>query len=86
MASYFNNERRTFEGRHYRLTLASTPETMDLELDDVGPAPGRGLIALASCDDTSHELTVRVFTDAQPPMDMLDRFLATARAELPGSA
>lgn len=73
--------------RHYLLTLVSTQESMDLELDAVGDASGaQGPVLLASCDDETQELTVAVYTDEPLPLDLLERFIAEARRLLPGRA
>ena len=79
-------ERWHHGGRYYLTHLASTPTSMDLELDDVGPGIGRGPIALASCDDATGELVVRVFTDAPLPLGLLELLLSEARTVLPAGS
>jgi hypothetical protein len=79
-------EKWTIDGRHYGLTLASTPTSMDLELDDLGPGVGQGLVALVSCDDETQELTVRVFTDRPLPNVLIEMLIADAGERLPGRA
>ncbi|MEO7570874.1 MAG: hypothetical protein ABIX10_00400 [Acidimicrobiales bacterium] len=76
-----------YDGRHYLLTLVSTQESMDLELDAVGDASGaQGPVLLASCDDETQALTLSSFTDEPLPLDLLERFIAEARRVLPGRA
>jgi len=59
---------------------------MDLELDDLGPGIGRGLLALVSCDDESQELTLRVFNAEPLPAVLIEMLLADAGERLPGRA
>ncbi len=44
--------------------LASAPDSMDLELDDIAPEPCRGLVMMASRSDDSGHMTVRVFSES----------------------
>jgi hypothetical protein len=76
-------ERWRFAGRYYLLTLASSPETMDLELDDVGPSLGRGPTLYASCNDATGAMTIRALTSDPLPIELLDEFLSEARLTLP---
>ena len=76
-----------YGGRHYLLTLASTQDSMDLELDLVGDASGdQRPVLLASCDDESQDLTLSVFTSEPLPLDLIERFIGEARTSLPGRA
>lgn len=59
---------------------------MDLELDDLGPAPGRGTVMIASRDDDTGELTVTVLTDEALPLSLVEQFLREAREGLAPSA
>ena len=68
--------------RYYMVTLASTPDTMDLELEDVGPGVSRGLLLLASRNDQSGQL-VRVWTNDPLPIELLEEFMAEAQRCLP---
>jgi hypothetical protein len=72
-----------FDGRHYMVTLASTPDTMDLELDDVAPSPSRGLVLMASRDDESGAITLRTFTSEPLALELLERFVGEAQRQLP---
>jgi hypothetical protein len=75
-------ERWHFGDRFYAITLASAPDSMDLELDD----PERfeqGPLMLASRDDETGDLTVRVFTDERLPLALLEQFVSEARLRLP---
>jgi hypothetical protein len=47
--------------RYYSVTVASTPDSLGLELDDVGPGVGRGTIAIPSKPDTGEAINVRLF-------------------------
>lgn len=75
--------RWTFGGRHYGVTLASTATSMDLELDDLGPGVGRGLVALASYGDEAEVVTVRVLTRLPLSLGLIEQFLAEAKIQLP---
>ena len=79
-------ERWHHGSRYYLARLASTPTSMDLELDDVGPGIGRGPVALAWCDDATGELVVRVFTDAPLRLGLLELVLSEARTLLPAGS
>jgi len=70
-------------GRYYVATLASAPDSMDLELDDVGPGAGRGLVLLASRDDKSGAITIQVFSSDALPLPLVERFISEARRCLP---
>lgn len=76
-------ERWHFADRYYGITLASAPTSMDLELDDLGPGVGRGLIAIASYDDDSGEITVKSFAEHAVPIGLLEQFLSEAQRCLP---
>jgi hypothetical protein len=79
-------ERWHFGDRFYLLTLASTPDSMDLELDDVGPGSGRGTVLIASRDDETGAMTLRSFTDEPLAIELVEAFLAEERRTLPPSA
>lgn len=81
-----DRERWHFGGRYYALTLASTPETLDLELDDIGPDAGLGRVLIASTDGETGMTTLRCFTDAPLPVELLEAFLDEARRTLPPNA
>jgi hypothetical protein len=55
---------------------------MDLELDDLGPAPSRGTLMIASCPDNTDDVTVRVFTEERLPLALIDQFVREARRRL----
>ena len=76
-------ERWHVGGRHYLVTMASTPDTMDLELEDVGPRAGRGLVLVASRNDGTAAVTVRGFSSEPLPLALVEQFLAEARHRLP---
>jgi len=77
------NDRWKFEDRYYMANLASTQETMDLELDDVGPGVGRGPVIYASRDDETELITVRTFTSSPLPIALLQQFINEAQSRLP---
>lgn len=68
--------------RYYGVTVASTPDSFDLELDDLGPGVGRGTVAIASMPDDSREINVRVFTDGALPIEVVEQFVAEVRRRL----
>ncbi len=76
-------ERWHFGGRYYGVTMASTPDTMDLELDDLGPAPSHGLVIAASMSDATGDVTVRVFSEMPLPIALVQQFLSEAECRLP---
>lgn len=74
-----------FAGRHYATTLASDVSTRDglgLELEDVGPAPARGLVLEAFQDDTSGLFTFTAFVADPLPFELVEQFVAEARRGL----
>jgi hypothetical protein len=76
-----------YGGRYYLLTLASTQDSMDLELDVVGDASGaQGPALLASCDDGSEDITLSVLTAEALPIELVERFLGEARRLLSARA
>lgn len=78
-------QRWHFAGRYYLVTLASSRETMDLELDDVGPSLGRGPTLYASCADDSGAITIRALRCDPLPIELVEEFLTEARLRLPSS-
>ena len=83
LVSEAERERWHIGGRHYLLTLASTPDSMELDVDDVGPGVGRGLILIASRDDASGEMTLRTFTSDPLPLQLVEKVADEARGCLP---
>lgn len=75
-------ERWHIGGRYYGVTVASTPDSLHLELDDLGPGVGRGTIAIASKPDGSSTINVRVFAEWSVPIDVVDQFLSEPRRRL----
>jgi hypothetical protein len=76
-------------GRWYTTTLASDVAARDgigLELDDVAPAPGRGLILEAFHDDTTREWTFTAHVTDPLPFELVERFIIEARARLASPA
>ncbi len=76
-------ERWSFGDRYYGVALASAPDSMVLELDDLGPGLARGLVMAASLSDSTGSMTVRVFTDAALPASLVQQFLSEAQVRLP---
>lgn len=72
-----------FDGRHYDIVMASDVirDGMGLELWDVAPTPGRGLVAEAFWSDADGTLT---FTgnDLPVPFEALEHFVAQVRPRL----
>lgn len=74
--------RWTFGGRYYATTLASDVATRDgigLELDDVPPAPGRGMLYEVFQDNTTAEVTFTAFSTEPVPFELIEQFVAEAR-------
>lgn len=72
-----------FDGRHYDIVMASDVirDGMGLELWDVAPAPGRGLVAEAFWSDTDGVLTF-TGSDLPVPFEVLEHFAAQVRPRL----
>lgn len=68
--------------RYYGVTLASTPDSTDLELDDLGPGVGRGTVAIASKPDVSKRIYLRLFSEDPLPIELLERFAVEAHRRL----
>lgn len=75
-------ERWHIGDRYYGVTRASTPDSLDLELEDLGPGTGRGFVAIASMPDGSEAVTVQVVVDHPLPLELLEQFIAEARLRL----
>lgn len=69
-------------GRWYAATLASSPEGFALELDDIAPAPGRGLVLEAFRPDDTGEVVVTCYLSEGLPLEVVERFVAEARQSL----
>jgi hypothetical protein len=79
-------ERWHFGDRWYATTLASwvrTRDGMGLELEDVGPAPGRGIVLEAFYDDTTGEMSFIAHVTESLPFELVGRFIVEARERLP---
>jgi hypothetical protein len=59
-----------------------TRDGLGLELDDVAPSPGRGLVMEVFREDTTGEWTVASFVKDPLPLELIERFLAEARRNL----
>lgn len=75
-------ERWHLGGRYYGLTVASTPDSFDLELEEMGPEGERETIAVASMPDGGDAISLRVFSDESMPLEVMERFTAAARRRL----
>ncbi|MFE6861281.1 hypothetical protein [Nocardia sp. NPDC057668] len=74
-------DRWEYEGRFYTVTAFSDVSARDgygWELEDLGPAPGRGVVLVAFSDDTTGACTLRVFTDQPLPFALVQRFIGEA--------
>lgn len=86
MTSVPESERWQFGGRWYAVTMASdvgARDGMGLELDDVAPAPGRGVALEAFHHDQTGEMTFTAFTNEPLPLDLVEQFVEQARRVLP---
>lgn len=72
-------ERWHIGGRYYGVTATSTPDSFDLELDDLGPDLGRGIVAIASVRDGTDSIGVRLYAEHELPIEVVEQFLAEAR-------
>jgi hypothetical protein len=72
-------ERWHIGDRYYGVTRASTPDSFDLELEDLGPGTGRGFVAIASMRDDGEAVTIQVVADYPLPLELLEQFIAAAR-------
>lgn len=75
-----------FDGRYYVVTAFSDVATRDgfgLELEDVGPAPGRGIVLEAFWDDATGKFTFKSCTDGVLPFDLVEQFVRSAREASP---
>ena len=80
-----SRDRWFFAGRYYATTLASDVATRDglgLELEDVGPAPGRGRVLEAFQDDTTGLFTFTAFVADPLPFPLVEQFVGEARRRL----
>lgn len=50
-----------------------------VELDDVAPAPGRGLVMVAHRNDSTAEYTFVCYAAGRLPLAVVERFVAKAR-------
>jgi hypothetical protein len=71
------------EGRWYSPTVASDPDGLAVELDDVGPAPGRGVVMDAHRHFTTGEYTFAYYAKERLPLEVVERFVGEARRWLP---
>ena len=74
-----------FGRRWYGATVFSDVHTRDglgLELDDLGPAPGRGLVVEAFRDDTTGHTTFTCLTTEPLPFELIEKFVVEARRTL----
>ena len=75
-----------FGGRYYAVTRFSDVHTRDgygWELDDIAPAPGRGQVLEAFCDDTTGHFTFWCTTEESLPFALVEHFVAEARKGVP---
>ncbi|HVF04264.1 MAG TPA: hypothetical protein VNA20_05440 [Frankiaceae bacterium] len=74
-----------FGGRWYQPTFASSGHPRDgfaLEVEDVAPAPGRGLVFEVFRDDVSGDVAFTAFTTDPLPFALVEKAVAVARDEL----
>ena len=80
-------DRWHFSDRWYEVTMASVVSHLDrdgmaLELDDIGPSPGRGLVLEAFYDDDTGNVTFTSCTAEPLPLLLVEAFIAEARTRL----
>ncbi|MGN6693527.1 MAG: hypothetical protein ACTHN0_05065, partial [Aquihabitans sp.] len=66
-------------GRHYLLWELSGPDLDEVELEDVGPGPGRGFLSAVKLGG-SGEISITADLAQPVPIEVLDRFLAEVDA------
>lgn len=74
-----------FDCRYYVTTLTSDVSDRDgigLALDDVAPAPGRGMVLEAFQDDSTDALTFTAHVADPLPLGLVEQFIAEARIRL----
>lgn len=75
-----------FGGRWYTTTLAghvASRDGMSLELEDIAPAPGRGVVLEAFHDDVTGEMPFTSYIAEPLPFEVVEQFMAEARRLLP---
>lgn len=75
-----------FGGRYYTVTPFSDVATRDgfgFELEDIGPAPSRGLVLEAFWDDSTSEFTFTAHTQEPLSFGLVEKFIAEARRGVP---
>jgi hypothetical protein len=81
-----DREQWHFGERWYAVSGVSEVGARDgfsLELEDIGPAPGRGVLLVAFRDDQTGETTIDSKLIESLPLELVERFLAEARLRLP---
>lgn len=77
-----------FGGRYYAVQPFSDIATRDgfgFELEDVAPAPGRGMVIEAFWDDSTSDFTFTAHTHEPLPFGLVEKFIAEARRGVPPS-
>lgn len=76
-------DRWHFGDRWYAVTMAGVSDPdhdgMALELDDVGPPPGRGLVLEVFRDGRTHDMTLISHTTEPLPLLLVEQFITEAR-------
>lgn len=70
------------EGRWYQATIASDPAGLAAELNDIAPAPGRGIVMDAHRNDDTGQTTFGCYAEGRLPLAVVERFVAEARGWL----
>ena len=76
------------DDRWYAVTMTSVVshlnrDGMALELEDVGPSPGRGLVLEAFYDDDTGHMSLTSSTTEPLPIPLVEAFIAEVRRRLP---
>ena len=81
-----DRDRWHFDDRWYDVTIAGVSyrdrDGMALELDDIGPSPGRGLVLESFRDGDTGNMTFTSCTTEQLPFRLVEAFIAQARRTL----
>lgn len=74
-----------YDGRFYvvwKVTDGGDRDGLGWELEDVGPAPARGIVLEIFSDDPHGVFAFTAFTDRPLPFALVNRFVATVSREL----
>ena len=77
-----HQDRWHFDDRWYLITAFSEVGSRDrfgLELEDVAPSPGKGVVLSAFYDDSTSRISISSKTADPLPLDLVEQFLEEVR-------